>query len=298
MSYNKSLDFLDMIKNTKSNIPDTKTDIHTKNGHSDTKHEVQKKTGHSDTKYDTYKNPEHSDPKYDTYKKSEHPDTKYDTQKKTVHPETKKAVSNTEHAETVISLKRTISRHNPDNKIAVIDTETNWNNEVMSVGIVLADMDTYKCVGAKYYIIDPEYKKGGMYSDVLRIVKSIPQTVTSREAAMRDICDYLTSNNTKHIFAYNAKFDHGHLKELHDFKWFDIMRLAAYRQFNHAIPADAEVCKSGRLKRGYSVESILQMLSSDYCYRETHNAVMDAMDELKIMELLRHDISSYECAKL
>ncbi len=27
---------------------------------------------------------------------------------------------------------------------AVIDTETNWNNEVMSIGVVIAEKDTFK----------------------------------------------------------------------------------------------------------------------------------------------------------
>ncbi|WP_242840950.1 hypothetical protein [Butyrivibrio sp. AE3004] len=198
----------------------------------------------------------------------------------------------------VTSLKRTISRIPADRKIAVIDTETNWSDEVMSIGIVLADMNTYKCVDAKYYIIDPEYRKGGMYSSVLNIVKSIPAVITSREAVMQNICDYLSLNNTHHIFAYNAKFDYGHLSELQHFEWFDIMRLAAYKQFNHSIPQTADICKSGRLKRGYSVENILQMLSSDFSYHETHNAVFDAMDELKIMEFLGHSLDAYECARL
>ena len=29
---------------------------------------------------------------------------------------------------------------------AVIDTETNWNNEVMSIGVVIAEKDTFKKV--------------------------------------------------------------------------------------------------------------------------------------------------------
>ena len=41
---------------------------------------------------------------------------------------------------------------------AVIDTETNWNNEVMSIGVVIAEKDTFKKVDDLYFIFDPEYK--------------------------------------------------------------------------------------------------------------------------------------------
>ena len=52
---------------------------------------------------------------------------------------------------------------------AVIDTETNWNNEVMSIGAVIAEKDTFKKVDDLYFIFDPEYKIGGMFSMVLPV---------------------------------------------------------------------------------------------------------------------------------
>ncbi len=74
------------------------------------------------------------------------------------------------------------------------------------------------------------------------------------------------------------------------------MRLAAYRQYNLAIPSSADCFKTGRLKRGYGVEDILKMLSKNKRYRETHNAVLDAQDELEIIRLLGHDIIEYDIA--
>ncbi len=195
-------------------------------------------------------------------------------------------------------LKRSISRKPAASTIAVIDTETNWYDEVMSIGVALADAKTFKCVEAKYYIIDPEYRKGGMYSNVLNLVKSIPSVFTSRDDAMSDIRSWLDSKNNTKLFAYNAKFDYGHMDELSSYEWFDIMRLAAYKQYNSSIPENAECCKTGRLKRGYGVQDVLRMLSCDFTYCETHNAVLDAMDELKIVELMGHDLGVYEIARL
>lgn len=74
------------------------------------------------------------------------------------------------------------------------------------------------------------------------------------------------------------------------------MRLATYQQYNKAMPASAECCKTGRLKRGYGVEEILKMLSRNNRYQEIHNAITDAEDELEIMRLLGYEVSEYNIA--
>ena len=48
-------------------------------------------------------------------------------------------------------------------RFAVIDTETNWNDEVMSIGVVVADSETKQKVDSIYYIIDPEYRVGAYH---------------------------------------------------------------------------------------------------------------------------------------
>ena len=181
--------------------------------------------------------------------------------------------------------------------IAVIDTETNWRNEVMSLGVALADAVTFKCVGQKYYIFDPECRVGGMYSRVM-YKGNIKPVTCSRDEALSDLGNYLMDNNVQKILAYNATFDYGHLPELKGFEWYDIMRLAAYRQYNPFIPDELPCCKSGRLKSNFGVEPILRMLSGNNCYCEVHNAVLDAIDELKIVELLGQELSAYECGKI
>lgn len=180
---------------------------------------------------------------------------------------------------------------------AVIDTETNWNDEVMSIGIVFADSWTMKKMDSMYYIIDPEYRIGGMYSDELRFDKKGVH-IAGRKQALKEIKQWLDRYYVHKIFAYNASFDKKHLPECAAYEWYDIMRLAAYRQYNRAIPASAECCKTGKLKSGYGVENILKMLSRNRRYNETHNAVLDAEDELKIMQLLRHKISEYDIARI
>lgn len=45
---------------------------------------------------------------------------------------------------------------------AVIDTETNWVDQVLSIGTVIADTDTFRPVAAKYHIL-PAYKRSSVH---------------------------------------------------------------------------------------------------------------------------------------
>ncbi len=178
-------------------------------------------------------------------------------------------------------------------KFAVIDTETNWADQVMSIGTVIADGDTFQCIEAKYHILPMECQIGGMYESTLYLQTPVPPILCTRDEAIRQLRDWFARHGVRDIFAYNASFDRNHLPELRDLGWYDIMRLAAYRQHNPKIPGDADCCSTGRLKRGYGVEPMLRLLSGDRNYRETHNAFFDALEELEIMRLLGHPLSQY-----
>ena len=156
---------------------------------------------------------------------------------------------------------------------AVIDTETNWNNEVMSIGVVIAEKDTFKKVDDLYFIFDPEYKIGGMFSMVLPVKGRAPKDLLfTRKIAME-------------------KF-----KEA--FEKYGVKDLYAYRQYNDKIPASIECCKTGKMKRNYGVEPMMQLLSGNCRYTEVHNALYDADDELEIMRLLGKTFEEYIVAKI
>ncbi len=178
-------------------------------------------------------------------------------------------------------------------RFAVIDTETNWQNLVMSIGTVIADTETFALIDGKYHVLDPEYTIGGMYEKVLFPNTGLPHLLCSRQETLTDLCRWLKQHGVTAVFAYNAAFDRNHLPELGGFTWYDIMRLAAYRQHNPKIPPYADCCSTGRLKRNYGVEPMMQLLSGDGTYHETHNAFYDALDELEIMRLLDHSLSDY-----
>ena len=177
---------------------------------------------------------------------------------------------------------------------AVIDTETNWADQVMSIGTVIADAETMEAVEAKYHILPMECEVGGMYESTLFIETPVKPVLCTRAEAMTELRKWFRGYGVGSIFAYNACFDRNHLPELRDFTWYDIMRLAAYRQHNPKIPAYADCCSTGRLKRGYGVEPMLRLLSDDRTYHESHNAFYDALDELEIMRLLGHSLGDYQ----
>jgi hypothetical protein len=183
-------------------------------------------------------------------------------------------------------------------RFAVIDTETTWGDDVMSIGVVIAESRTFELVDKRYYIITPFKDHGGMYTDALYLSNVTADLECSRQLVIADLRQFLSDSKVADMFAYNAAFDYRHLPELRHLGWFDIMKLAAYRQHNSKIPHCAECYKTGRLKRGYGVESVYRMLSEDFEYCEMHNALTDAMDELIIMRMLNHDLGKYALARI
>lgn len=178
-------------------------------------------------------------------------------------------------------------------RFAVIDTETNWADQVMSIGTVIADTETFQLYDAKYHILPIECQIGGMFESTLFLETPVAPILCTRAEAIADLRRWFTAHGVDTIFAYNAGFDRNHLPELRDLTWYDIMRLAAYRQHNPKIPATADLCSTGRLKRGYGVEAMLRLLSDRCTYCESHNAFHDAMDELEIIRLLGHPLDRY-----
>ena len=176
--------------------------------------------------------------------------------------------------------------------IAVIDVETNWENQVISIGAVIAEKETLRTVEDRYYVLDPIYKTGGMYSYALNL-KGQKTVICQRDKAIDGIIDVLKKHNVNSLFAYNAHFDYNHLPELQSYTWYDIMRIAAYKQYNRAIPLNAVCCSTGRLKTGYGVEGIMRILKGEGVYFESHNALFDAHDELEVMRLLKVKVDTY-----
>lgn len=175
---------------------------------------------------------------------------------------------------------------------AVIDVETNWNNEVMSIGIVLADVFDFDVIDKGYYIVYPECKTGGLYSHVLRSTDKELIRDCSRNEALNHICGLLKKHNVSDILAYNAQFDCKCLPELHGYTWRDILPVAANRNTNVLLPDSCEFFSTGLLKRCRGLENVLRLVYRRD-YQEIHNGLSDALDELLLVKLIGLPITSY-----
>lgn len=210
--------------------------------------------------------------------------------------EVAKAVLKIKSEKSVINSVTNINnplQENSNIHFAVIDTETNWMDRVMSIGVCVVNKQTYEIIEKKYYIITNEISYGGMYSYALRMITYPDPKECTRKEAMDDIALFLRKYTIKDVFAYNAKFDYRHLPEMNYVSWYDIMKIAAYKQYNSMIPDHLECYKSGRLKRNYGVEAITVLLKGDNNYQEKHNALYDAIDETNIMKMLRVPYETY-----
>ena len=163
----------------------------------------------------------------------------------------------------------------------------------MSIGTVIANADTFTPSEAKYHILPIECEIGDMYESTPFIETPVRPILCTWAEAIADLRVWFQQHSVYSIFAYNACFDRNLLPEMRDFDWYDIMRLAAYRQFNPKIPAVTDCCSTCRLKRGFGVEPMLRLLSGDSTYHESHNTLFDAMDELDIMYLLQIHLGDY-----
>ena len=120
-------------------------------------------------------------------------------------------------------------------RIAVIDTETTYYDDVMSIGIVIANREDLSRQKTLYYVFPEQCGKPAMFGSAL-FVEGQEVIRMCRQDALREIDGILKEWNVTMIFAYNALFDKGHLPELTGYVWRDIMKLAAYRQYNPYIP--------------------------------------------------------------
>lgn len=182
--------------------------------------------------------------------------------------------------------------------IALIDVETTWSDKVMSVGVLVVSEDLSTVLLSKYYLLTPEYQEPSLYEEALYLTPKDVTTICSRQEMVAELKTTLKLLQVKMLFAYNASFDHRYLPELAAFSWYDIMKVAAYKQYNKKLPHNLAYHKTGRLKSGYGVEPMLQLLSHNPSYREKHNALLDCFDELRIMQLLGKSIMEYQHAKL
>lgn len=166
----------------------------------------------------------------------------------------------------------------------------------MTVGAVVAD-ENFDVKDQIYLMSFGAFMQGGLYKDRVYKTSLCPNKMHTSEM-IETINSFYEKNNCEMIFAYNAPFDKKLLPSLPQDRWYDIMKVAAYRQHNPYLPDGEEYCGTGRLKKDYNAERIYKLLSGNGKYKEMHNAFQDACDELAIMKMMKLPLSNYEIARV
>lgn len=199
-----------------------------------------------------------------------------------------------------ITEKKTLfEMHDQSPYFAVIDTEITLSGEVMAIGIAVAQKSDFTLVRQGYVMVTPACNKAAMFSSSLEYEgEKLPgygycYGKCTEERTVDAVKEFLGQMQINTIFAFNMSSDRKALPFLQDKNWCDIMDIALYKQYNKHIPSSEKTFSTGRIKRNGSVKGIMKMLSGDKEYEETHNALQDAMDELKIMQLLGRPAEQY-----
>jgi DNA polymerase III epsilon subunit-like protein len=187
-------------------------------------------------------------------------------------------------------------------KFAVIDVETTYTNEIMTVGLVISDDSDFEVQEMFYWVVNNSQL--GVFSSQISHprLKNYPKMYNKGEMASVEefessLLEVLKGQGIDYIFAYNASFDKRLLPSLGNFKWVDIMSRASNINTNKYIPKGLEYHKTGRLKKGFGVEMIYRYVTGDMEYEETHNAVLDCLDELQILKALNYPTQGWELLK-
>lgn len=162
----------------------------------------------------------------------------------------------------------------------------------MTVGAVVAN-DQFEIVDQIYLMSFGAYMQGGLYKDRVYKTSLCPNKMHTSEM-LETIRKFYDKHGCEMVFAYNAPFDKKLITSLPPDQWYDIMKIAAYRQHNPHLPDDEEYCGTGRLKKDYNAERLFKLLSGNKNYKEMHNAFQDACDELAIMKMMKVPIEVYK----
>lgn len=161
----------------------------------------------------------------------------------------------------------------------------------MTIGGVVAN-EQFEIVDQIYLMSFGAYMQGGLYKDRVYKTSFAPKKMHTNEM-IKEIRRFYDEHGCEMVFAYNAPFDKKLIESLPQDQWYDIMKIAAYKQNNPYLPEREEYCSTGRLKKDYNAERIFKLLSGNEGYKELHNAYQDACDELGIMRMMKVPIDAY-----
>lgn len=181
--------------------------------------------------------------------------------------------------------------------IAIIDAKLNFIDEIISIGIAIVDAKTFEIKTAEYFLVPEELIIDGFNNGNITIAHTYQTYFGAHKDIENHIRKLLNQYNITNIYTFNGKFIYSKLTGLQKYHWYDIMKVAAYKQYNYKLPDNLMFNDQGRLLYKCNIKDLMEILTKTYFYYTNH-ALYDVLDETKMMKLLDLNINVYDCAKM
>ena len=179
--------------------------------------------------------------------------------------------------------------------VAIIDTKTNYLGNAISIGVAIVNAQ-FEIQQAQYYLIPEELMNEHASKDDYDIVHVYKTYYGRLFDCQNHIRTILNQYNITNIYAYNAFYVKQTLPEMNNYNWFDVARIATYKQYNHKIPINTKCDENGQLLR-YTLSNVMELMTNGY-YRYVNHALYNALDIIQLMKYIGLSIDKYEHAKL
>ena len=84
---------------------------------------------------------------------------------------------------------------------------------------------------------------------------------------------------------------------MQNYHWYDIIKVAAHKQYNYKLPDNLMFNDQGRLLYKCNIKDLMEILTKTYFYYTNH-ALYDTLDIARIMKIVDLNINVYDCAKI
>ena len=200
------------------------------------------------------------------------------------------------------SLKKDIEK-TPDiqqenlDVIAIIDAKLNFIDEIISIGIAIVDAKTFKVKTAEYFLVPEELIIDGFNNDNITIAHTYQTYFGAHKDIENHIRKLLNQYNITNIYTFNGKFIYRKLAGLQKYHWYDIIKVAAYKQYNYKLPDNLMFNDQGRLLYKCNIKDLMEILTKTYFYYTNH-ALYDTLDIARMMSLIDLPIEQYGFSKI
>ena len=207
-----------------------------------------------------------------------------------------------EYIEIERTLKKDIEKipdieHENLETIAILDAKTNFIDNIISIGVSIVNAKTFEVKTAEYFLIPEELIVDGLNNNNVNIHHIYKTYFGAQKDVENHIRKLLNQYGITNIYTFNGKFIYKQLTGLQNYHWYDIIKVAAHKQYNYKLPDNLMFNDQGRLLYKCNIKDLMEILTKTYFYYTNH-ALYDTLDIARIMKIVDLNINVYDCAKI